>query len=102
MLISWFGLVLPAGSPEAIAYGHTLLAIAVGEGRLVLASAGPQAQSTSAFTLRIRVLRGHDPDATLSFTRRAVKGAQAAALQAMIVARRVGSSRCEDTGWTRS
>jgi hypothetical protein len=44
------------GSPDA-ADSRTFLAIAVGEGQLVLAPAGPQVGPADAFTLRIRVLR---------------------------------------------
>jgi hypothetical protein len=51
------GILRLQGSPDAAAHSHTFLAIAVGEGQVVLAPAGPQARSTSAFTLRIRVLR---------------------------------------------
>lgn len=51
------GILRLQGSPDAVAYSHTFLAIAVGEGRLVLAPADLRARSTSAFTVRIRVLR---------------------------------------------
>jgi hypothetical protein len=50
------GILRVQGSPGA-ARSHTFLAISVGEGRLVLAPAGPGARSTGLFTLRIRVLR---------------------------------------------
>jgi hypothetical protein len=51
------GILRLHGSPDAAADSHTFYAIAVGEGRLLLAPAGPQARSTGVFTLRIRVLR---------------------------------------------
>lgn len=50
------GVLRLQGSPDA-ADSHTFFAIAVGEGHLILAPAGPQARPTGAFTLRIRVLR---------------------------------------------
>jgi hypothetical protein len=43
--------------PDAAADSHTFLAIAVGEGQLVLTPAGPQAGPADAFIQRIRVLR---------------------------------------------
>jgi hypothetical protein len=50
------GILRLQGSPAA-ARSHTFLAIAIGEGQLVLAPAGPEARSTGLFTVRIRVLR---------------------------------------------
>jgi hypothetical protein len=50
------GILRIQGSPGA-ARSHTFVAISVGEGRLVLASAGPEARSAGLFTVRIRVLR---------------------------------------------
>jgi hypothetical protein len=50
------GILRLEGSPAA-APSHTFIAISVGDGRLVLAPAGPEARSTGVFTVRIRVLR---------------------------------------------
>jgi hypothetical protein len=49
--------ILRLQGSTAAADRHTFLAIAVGDGRLSLASAARQAQATTHFTLRIRVLR---------------------------------------------
>ena len=50
------GILRLQGSPGA-ASSHTFLAVAVGEGQLTLAPAGPEARSTGVFTVRIQVLR---------------------------------------------
>ncbi len=44
------------GSPRA-ATSHTFVAVAVGEGSLTLSPAGPEAKSTGAFIVKVRVLR---------------------------------------------
>jgi hypothetical protein len=50
------GVLRLEGNPGA-ATSHTFRAISVGSGQLTLAPAGPEARSTGAFTVRIRVLR---------------------------------------------
>ena len=50
------GVLRLQGSPGP-ASSHTFLAVAVGEGQLTLAPAGPEARSTGLFTVRIQVLR---------------------------------------------
>jgi hypothetical protein len=44
------------GSPRA-ATNHTFVAVAVGEGSLVLSPAGPEANSTGTFTVKVKVMR---------------------------------------------
>jgi hypothetical protein len=44
------------GSPRG-ASSHTFLAVAVGEGPLTLSPAGPEANATGAYVVRIRVMR---------------------------------------------
>jgi hypothetical protein len=44
------------GSPRG-ASSHTFLAVAVGEGPLTLSPAGPEANATGAYIVRIRVMR---------------------------------------------
>jgi hypothetical protein len=58
----WVVTQFPAGvlrleSRPAAASRHTFVAIAVGEGQLTLAPAGPEARSTGLFTVRIQVVR---------------------------------------------
>jgi hypothetical protein len=50
------GVLRPQGSTGA-GPSHAFLAVAVGEGRLTLVPARPEARSTGVFTVRIRVLR---------------------------------------------
>jgi hypothetical protein len=50
------GVVLPQGSTGA-GPSHAFLAVSVGEGRLTLVPARPEARSTGVFTVRIQVLR---------------------------------------------
>ena len=49
--------ILRLDGSAAAADHHTFLATAVGDGRLSLAPAGPQAGPTGVYTLRIQVLR---------------------------------------------